>query len=235
MEKKIELSHRLTALADMVTQGSIVCDVGCDHGFLSIYLVQNHISPKVYAMDVRTGPLSRAREHIGAWGLGDYIETRLSDGLEALRPGEADSMVCAGMGGKLMKKIILQGEKQAGMLRELILQPQSEIPAFRGFLRRSGYKTVEENIIEEEGKFYPCMKVVHGSDVCEDDPLGDRFGSLLLEQRHPVLQSYLLMSRENLTRIRSGLKDNESRRGISRCQEIDEELRQIENALKKYG
>ena len=108
MRKEVELSDRMQAIANLITPGNVVCDVGCDHGFLSIYLVQNKISPKVIAMDVRSGPLSRCAEHVAQYGLDQYITMRLSDGLERLQPGEAETMVCAGMGGRLMQKILTQ-------------------------------------------------------------------------------------------------------------------------------
>lgn len=158
--KPVLLSKRLQALADMVTPGLSVCDVGCDHGFLSIYLVQKQIAPRVLAMDLRTGPLAGAKEHIRAYGLEEQITTRLSDGLEAMEIGEAQAMVCAGMGGALMTSILQQESKKAHSLKELILQPQSEVPFFRTFLRDAGYEIVAEDIVEEEGKFYPMMKAV---------------------------------------------------------------------------
>lgn len=230
MRKEVELSVRLKALADMVTPGNRVCDVGCDHGYLSIYLVQHKISPGVIAMDVRSGPLSRCSEHVAQYGLEKYIEQRLSDGLKALKPGEADTMVCAGMGGRLMQKILIEGQEIAGGLKELILQPQSEVKAFREFLRSQGYQTVEENMIEEEGKFYPMMKVVPGKQVvpdngmipgcecvCREDAalenlwqpwevsLYDRFGKKLLEEAHPVLYRYLEFRKNMLLAIRHNI------------------------------
>ena len=90
----------------MVSNGNSVCDVGCDHGFVSIYLVASGISPHVIAMDVRKGPLSRADEHIQAYKMENYIETRLSDGLAAYRAGEAQTLIVAGMGGPLMLRIL---------------------------------------------------------------------------------------------------------------------------------
>ena len=128
---EIILSNRMQALTDMVTPGTVITDVGCDHGFVSVYLVQKGISPRVIAMDVRSGPLEHAREHIREYGLEDRIETRLSDGLHSLKTGEAAGMICAGMGGPLMEKILTEGREQAKGFRELILQPQSEIPHFR--------------------------------------------------------------------------------------------------------
>ena len=77
----VQLSMRLRAIAGMVTKGNRLADVGCDHGYLSIWLVSEKTVPSAIAMDVRPGPLSRARENITRYGLEDYIETRLSDGL----------------------------------------------------------------------------------------------------------------------------------------------------------
>ena len=94
----MQLSKRLSAVAGLVTRGNRLVDVGCDHGYLPVYLYLNHMIPSAIAMDVRPGPLSRAEEHIAQYGLGEYIETRLSDGLAALGTDEGDTLVIAGMG-----------------------------------------------------------------------------------------------------------------------------------------
>ena len=120
----------------MVTIGSVVCDAGCDHGYVSIYLVQKNICPHVIAMDINQGPLLQAREHIADYGVDAYIETRLSDGVEKLLPGEADCLILAGMGGRLMMKILTEGKEKTDAMKELILQPQSEIGAVRQFLSK---------------------------------------------------------------------------------------------------
>lgn len=169
----MELSKRLQAIADMVTKGSRTADVGCDHGFVSIYLYENRIAPKVYAMDLREGPLQRAREHIEAKGFSDYIETRLSDGVEALAAGEAETLICAGMGGRLMAEIISKGYEKIAVMKELILQPQSELRYFRAFLRQSGYMILMENMVKEDGKFYPIIKAAYcGGDFRREAPEG---------------------------------------------------------------
>ncbi len=102
----MQLSLRLSAIADMVTEGNRLVDVGCDHGYLPVYLVHTGRIQRAIAMDVREGPLSRAREHIEDYSLSAYIECRLSDGLEALKAGEGDTLVIAGMGGPLMEQIL---------------------------------------------------------------------------------------------------------------------------------
>ena len=95
----MELSRRLYAVASLVTEGASVADVGTDHGYIPIYLMQKNIASKVIALDINGGPLERARMHIIGYNLKGQIETRLSDGLSAVQPGEVDTMIAAGMGG----------------------------------------------------------------------------------------------------------------------------------------
>lgn len=209
LTRSVQLSKRLQALADMVTPGNVVADVGCDHGFLSIYLLERGIAPRVIAGDVRKGPLSAARAHVEERGLSAYIETRLSDGLKEYLPGEAQTLVCAGMGGKLMQRILLQHPDVTGAFQEMILQPQSELRQFRVFLREQGFVVTDENILCEDGKYYFMFRAVPGG--CRADAvecvrsaagekcgsasalirLGDKYGAKLLEDRHPVLRAYL--------------------------------------------
>jgi tRNA (adenine22-N1)-methyltransferase len=151
----------------MVKKGSRVVDVGCDHGFVPIYLVENGICSHVLAMDVRSGPLAGAEEHIKEHGLEDYIETRLSDGLEMYQKGEADTMICAGMGGRLMLKILSDAGDKLRDFQEMILQPQSELYEFRMSIRNMGLWIKDENMVYEGGKYYFLMKVVQVKESTE--------------------------------------------------------------------
>ncbi|MBD5445280.1 MAG: SAM-dependent methyltransferase [Lachnospiraceae bacterium] len=201
-ERKV-LSDRLKGLAVMVNVGNRVCDVGCDHAFVPIYLINEGISPYVLAMDVKKGPIESAKEHIKEYGLEAYIETRLSDGLTGFKIGEADSLICAGMGGRLMMSILDRDKTKTASFKEMILQPQSEIEQFRNFLRSNGYLIVEENMIEEGGKFYPIIKAInegnaHKTLTIEDSSKGswqqqmeDRYGPFLIRNNNPVLVRYL--------------------------------------------
>lgn len=232
--KAVELSARMQAFADMVSKGSVVCDIGCDHGWVSIYLVQQGIASKVLAMDVGKGPLERAKEHIQSYHLENYIETRLSDGLTALQMGEADCMICAGMGGPLMMRILTEGREKAKSLKELILQPQSEIALFRAFLRQEGYRVIKENMVYEEGKYYPMMKVVAEKPVPlenqAEQSIFDAFGELLLKEKHPVLLSYIDYSMEQARALLQHLLKQNTTRAQERIGQIEKELAILQTA-----
>ncbi len=241
----IQLSRRLQTLAQLVTPGNTAADVGCDHGFLSVYLIEAGISPHVIASDVREGPLLAARTHIEERGLSAYIESRLSDGLRAYRPGEAQTLICAGMGGRLMQRILTESRAVTESFRELILQPQSELRQFRIFLREQGFAVKDENLLCEGGKYYFFFRAVPGSpgsaqgEASEADRLGDKYGHGLLQDRHPVLREYLEHSLaaheavwEKLTAHKSAEGGNERLERSLREQEA--EIQDLRAALKYY-
>lgn len=135
----MELSKRLQAVADLVTAGYRVADIGTDHAYIPIFLLASGKISGAVAMDVNEGPLERARCHVAENGLSDKISLRLSDGLAGLRPGEAESVVIAGMGGGLIIRILTEGAGALEHVKECILQPQSEIEKVRAFLLEEGF------------------------------------------------------------------------------------------------
>ena len=145
-----ELSKRLYAIASLVDRGAIVADIGTDHGYLPIYLLEQGICQKAIAMDIRLGPLERARTHIKEHNLSEYIETRLSNGMKELRENEADTVVLAGMGGRLMLDILEAKKENPLLFYAYIMQPQSEVPLVRKCLQDKGYEIRAEKMVEEE-------------------------------------------------------------------------------------
>ena len=231
--RELQISRRLLAVAGFVGKGCIVADIGCDHGYIPIYLLQRGQIPKAIAMDVNEGPLMRAKAHIREWGLEDYIETRLSDGLAALKKGEAQSIVIAGMGGPLMERLLLQGQEVLSEISELILQPQSEIPHFRKFLAQQGYQIVAEDMIEEEGKYYPMMKAVHGIMSYERE-VEYTYGRELLRNKHPILKKYLEKQQEKAEALFIRLKKADTESARTRTKELLQEIEERKEALSYY-
>ena len=142
----MELSKRLTKVASLVTEGASVADIGTDHGYIPIYLIENNIAARAIALDINKGPLERARMHIVGHGLKGQIETRLSDGLKEVEPGEVDTMIAAGMGGGLVIKILREGKPVVDTLKSCILQPQSEIHRVRRYVAENQMKIVAEEV-----------------------------------------------------------------------------------------
>ena len=147
----MQLSKRLRAVADLVPGGTVPADVGTDHAYIPIALVEEGKIPRALAMDINQGPLTRAEENIKAHGLEEKIETRLSDGLEKMKKGEADTVLIAGMGGLLTVRILSSKREVLGGAT-LVLQPQSDLPSVRGWLTEEGYAITAEDLVLEDGK-----------------------------------------------------------------------------------
>ena len=221
--------------ASFVTPGNRLADVGTDHGYIPIALVQEKIIPSALAMDVNPGPLERAKQHIREFHLESDIHTRLSDGVQSLQPGEADSVLIAGIGGALTVKILQEGREVLRTVKELILQPQSEIDKVRRYLEQAGYKITKEDMVWEEGKYYQVMKAEAG-EMHYDCENFYHYGKLLLESGHPVLRKNLTQRRALCEQLLKKL-DQEGRieeRTQARLQEIKEEIQRIDTALRAY-
>lgn len=242
-----KLSKRLHTIAQMVTPGNRLADIGTDHGFLPLYLLEQGRIPSALAMDVNVGPLERAKEHIETSNCQPYIETRLSDGLEKLIPGEVDTVVIAGMGGGLMVRILTAELCKLEGLKELILQPQSEVQEVRKCLADIGFSIADEDMLVEDEKYYVVIKATP-STGCDDTPsyscgqgtvdgiavevLEALYGPVLLAKKHPVLKAWLEreigISQEIIDRL-SGEDVGEKAR--VRRQEIEEKQKLQKTAL----
>ena len=259
----MKLSPRLEKIISLVPEGSRICDIGCDHGYTSIELVSRGIAKNAVAMDVREGPLMKAKENITAAGLSDLIETRLSDGFTALDKGEADTAVISGMGGRLMQKIIREAAGREltgpGGVEMLICQPQSELEEFRAFLREMGYRQLRNEAVKEDDKFYFVIVVSAAGDPVAaaggiaapdsvtaadnhataagtlDERLLDRYGADLIERRDPILGEYLRLERDKYENIISGLIKNNASPDI--LKEKEEYLEDIKKTMEvgQYG
>ncbi len=226
--KNIQLSKRLSAAAELIAPGSRIVDVGTDHGFVPIYLIGTKKAVHAVAMDVNEGPLERARLHVAENGMEDSIEIRLSDGLKALKSDEADTMICAGMGGLLMMRIISEGDPVSKGIRHMVLQPQSDLYAFRCFLSDHGFVIEQECEIFEDGKYYVAMSVncnkesasnayveaerilmENGCEIEDAVRICHRYGPSLIAKKDIVLYEYLCHEAEICDKILLKLSEDE--------------------------
>ena len=225
MEKQFQLPKRLETIIERMPASGCLADIGCDHAYVAIEAVRRGKAARALACDVRKGPLQQAAEHILCAGLAGKIETRLSDGLEKVAPGEADTVVVAGMGGPLMERI-LQG--RLADFGHFVLSPQSEIPHFRRFLLTEGMQIDEETMLIDEGKYYVILNVSQRAAasadpmyVTEEDFL---YGGPLLRRLDPVLKSFLEKEKTRYEGILGQTDSAEVRTAYQHCM----------NALEAY-
>ncbi len=230
-----ELSIRLQAVAALAETAEAAADIGTDHAYVPIRLVQQGTMQRAVAMDINPGPLQRAADNIKAAGLEGKIETRLSDGLKGLEAGEVSCIIIAGMGGPLMIRILEQSMQVAKSAKSLILQPQSDIRQVREWLQVHFFTIEKEDLAAEDGKYYPMMRVCPGGISRQMDEAELRFGPDLLRQAHPVLEEFLYRELRICENIAEELRKHDSERTRLRREQVEDDIRWIRSALVRTG
>lgn len=199
---EFNLSARLCKLCEMTPACDSLVDVGCDHGYVSMELVRSGRVRRVLAVDVNEGPLERARENIGRAGLSGVIETRLSNGLHNIEAGRSfDTILIAGMGGRLMRDILTEGSRIVREASFLVLQPQSEIFLVREFLGNNGFSLQSEACIRDREKYYFILVCARDAGCKrEEEEFFLEYSRFLLAKKCPVYREYLIKSKETVER-----------------------------------
>lgn len=174
----MSVDNRLKKIAGMVSVGSTVADIGTDHAYLPVFLVKEGIVSKAFACDVVDGPLENARINIEKSGVSG-ITVRKGDGLNAVKPFEADTFIIAGMGGDLIARILTDSPWIKNEKYELILQPMTAVEDLREYLCRNGFEITLEQAVKSQGRIYTVMKVRFCGKVTDCSPLFYFFGKLI--------------------------------------------------------
>lgn len=153
----LRLSQRLLTLANAVPENARLVDVGTDHAYIPIHLLQTQRISFAIAADIAVGPLETAKQNIANYQLAHRIETRLSDGLAAIQAGEVDTVLIAGMGGQVQTAILEAKPDVVDRLKRIILQPMNAGHLVRKYLDQSGFTIVQEMCLEEDGRIYEVI------------------------------------------------------------------------------
>lgn len=223
-------SKRLEKIASFVPRGSRVADIGTDHGYLPVFLVQQGIAPFVLATDIGKGPLKRAESTVAAHSAAARIELRRSDGMKELRPGEAETVTISGMGGPLIIRIMEEGKHMWPSVRRFILSPQSELDKVRAYLFSHNFALVDEAMVCEEGKYYTILVAESGQPKLPDET-GLLYGAILLERKDPVLKEYLEQEKNRLIQVLGHLSRQSGERADEARQTTGRRLEQILEVL----
>lgn len=153
----VKLSRRLMKIAEKVPSGSRIADIGSDHALLPVYLVQQGKVKYAVAGEVNEGPYESARQQVANAQLQSSVDVRLGDGLAVIRPEEVDTVIIAGMGGSLIVHILSSGQDRLHGVHRLVLQPNVGEETVRRWLDREGWRLIEEEIVEEDGRIYEIL------------------------------------------------------------------------------
>lgn len=200
----IRLDERLLAVSNFVRQGSIAADVGTDHAFLPVYLVQNRICKRVIACDINRLPLESAKRTVGRYSLECNIELRLSDGLQAINKGECSDIIIAGMGAELISEIINRCEWIRNRKINLILNPMTKPELLRRFLYANGFDILAETAVVSQAKHYTIINAVFDGKKSEPSLSEIWFGKLT-DKNDAASREYINMTANRMLKKANGM------------------------------
>ena len=237
----MKLSRRLHAIIDMTEKCRCLADIGTDHAFVPIEAVKCGKAESAIAADVRRGPLKIAERNIQESGLSDRIRTRLSDGLKEFKPKEADQILIAGMGGLLIRRILEEGREVIAECDTLVVSPHTDVTAVREWIVMNGLTFKDEEMVEEEGKFYTIIKAVQerSDPSLKTDPVSEEeleYGPVLLKKRTPVFMAYLKRQERITKELIEKLKSQEQNERVEALiKEYETRLKNVKKILSASG
>lgn len=185
-----KLNKRLECAASFVKKGSVVADIGCDHAYLPIYLIEKGIAARVIAADINEGPCEKAKENIRRNSLDKKIDVVQTDGLKGLEKYSPDTVIICGMGGDLILKIISDSQYTRDAVPLLILQPQTRQASLRAQLLESGYDIIDESICLDD-RLYEIIAARYDGIKRKMSETELILGKKNIEKNTPLLQELI--------------------------------------------
>jgi len=250
----MELTKRLKKIASLVDQDMSVADIGCDHGYIPIYLAKEGISGNIIAMDVNKGPMEKAERNGRAYLVDPYITYRLSNGLDKLEPGEVDCVIIAGMGGKLIESILKADVTKSKTYQRFIVSPHRDVPVIREALAELGFLIIEEDLLLEDGHYYHIIvgentqKTGVRPDLNQDYQQIDdndnhllqfdndkvklleiynKYGKLLIRNKHPLLKEEILKEITGYGKVLNEIKDKDLLHRVEELKRLIEDGKKV--------
>lgn len=226
----MKLDARLAAVAAFVPQGSRVADIGTDHGYLAVALVEEGRAPFVIASDLPVGPCEAARRTVRAEGLEDRIEVRQGDGLTVLQPGEVDTVCIAGMGGVLMTEILAAAPEVWKSLTTLVLQPMTGEEELRRYLYAHAWHVADETLVVADDRLYTVIRAARGHRKMPDD-VTLAIGPVLLTRKDERLRQHIESQLFLARRAAAGMEKSERAKKSVKYQAVSQRIKELEEKL----
>lgn len=198
------LSPRLKIIADSIESFGTMADIGSDHAYLPIYLVKNERVKSAIATDVNRGPVLIAKERLKSNKVDKSVAVRQGNGLRVLKPGEAEVIVIAGMGGILIRDILDKDAKVAESAKLLILQPMRDSDKVRKWLFEHGFDIIDEELVKEQDRIYEVIWAKPSGKARKANGLM-LVGEKIIEKKHPLAVEYINKKIDELEKVIAAL------------------------------
>lgn len=216
--KKININNRLKQIASLVRPDVIAADIGTDHAYLPIWLVQNEVCKMVISSDINQAPCQRAADNVSLYGLEHKIKVIQADGLNGIEKYYPEDIIIAGMGGDLIWEIITNSVYVRNNNIRLILQPMTKVPKLRKTLIDNGFNIINETLADEDRRIYEIICVEYGvNDTIHYSDVELLIGRKNIENQHPLLKRH----------VEKNLKLLEIKRNLQCKNSLIEELRRL--------
>jgi len=226
----MKLSNRLQAIANFIPKNSLVGDIGTDHGYIPMHLIENGISKKVIASDVSQGSLNKTISYIHDLNYNEKVIARLGDGLECFKPFEIDTVVIAGMGGLLIRDILNKDINLTNTITNFILQPMVASNDLREYLCKNNFEIVDEDLVKEDDKYYEIIFAKKGKENI-DKEIYYEISKLIIGKRHPLLKEFIEHKIKLSTSILNNLEDKTSDKSRIRYDELNKIIHDYQEVL----
>lgn len=220
----LNLKGRLKLIADKVPKCNVLADIGTDHAYIPIYMVQNGVCQKAIASDVKIGPVKMASNNISLYKLSEKIETRLGNGLDTIEINEADSIIIAGMGGTLLTELLEANKPKTVNADTLVLQPMNDLHVVRKWLYDNAFEIYDEEMVAEGPKMYFVLSAKFSGNKKQYSDFELYVGQRLIDKKDPLLGAYCRMKVQQIDRVLEQLeemKENDALKSQYLRQKID--------------
>lgn len=226
------LSERLRTIANLVPINTIIADIGTDHGYIPVYLIENKIAKKAIGTDISRNSLEKIIQFVKLKGLEESIDIRLGDGFEVLKPFEIDTVIIAGMGGMLIKEILDNHKSITNTITNFILQPNIASEELREYLYKNNFLICDEKLVKESDKYYEIIYAKRGKAYLKDD-IYLEIGEKLISNQDPLLKEFIEHKIILIKNIIEKLEDKNSKRSRDRYDELVNKIQQLKVVLEE--
>ena len=228
----MKLTNRLLKIASLVGKNKRVADIGTDHGYIPVYLLNEGIIDFAILADINKGPLENARSEVKRNKLDNKVDLRLGSGIEVLKKGEVDEVIIAGMGGILIGELLEANKEVSHSVDKLILQPMQAQEELRYYLLNNGYEILDECLEKEDFRLYEIIVAKYtGKNTSVEDEIYYEVGKKIIENKDELLLEFIDNKIKKYNNIIEKLGDKDSEAVMSKRNLANERIAKLKNLI----